>query len=682
MDAWSRHPTEPKDPVSNRTFVQSWKFEDLVEELDSGIQGRSKEIGQRIFKEATCAQCHKIGDQGGAVGPALNDVFRRWKGDSRAVLREILEPSHRIDPKYAMHVIRTVEGEVISGIVQREDRDSIAIIDNPESGKARVIPREDIDDIVKDIQVHDAQGVDGSIHTRRDLRIGRVPQRTGEALMAPVASPASNLLASWSLGRGLALWLATLAAIPSWAASPRPNLVLLLADDQCTYSLGCYGAPRVKTPNLDALAREGMAFDRHYDTTAICMASRASIMTGMLEYKTGCNFDRGPLLAPMWRRSYPTLLREAGYLTAMAGKFGFLVASKPGAKGRMPSDDFDRWGGSPGQTSYVTAKNESIAHYADRYPHSTLAYGAFGRDFIREAAGAARPFCLSISFKAPHRPVTPDPKFDDVYAGQQFVKPGNYGRRHGLHFSAQSRTGRQYPRFQQWSYDRDYDGVMARYYQQIYAIDVAVKMIRDALVQQGVADNTVVIFTSDNGFFCGSHGYGSKVLPYEEASRVPLIVYDPRHANSGKRLRCGALTGNVDLAPTLLHLAGLARPDNMDGRSLLPLYDNPQAEIHQDLPLINVWGPESCHSLSVVTRDWKYIYWPYDKKGMQPTEELYHLSKDPLELRNAAGDDQCPEELETMRQRYDARIDHWRRQAVSHHRYPAAVQQLSRRPKR
>jgi hypothetical protein len=154
------------------------------------------------------------------------------------------------------------------------------------------------------------------------------------------------------------------------------------------------------------------------------------------------------------------------------------------------------------------------------------------------------PFCLSISFKAPHRPVQPDPKFDHIYAGKKFPKPANYGREHGGHFSKQSTMGRQYERFSGWNYDKDYDGVMAKYHQQIYAIDVAVGMVRDALNKHGVADNTVIIYTSDNGFLCGSHGYGSKVLPYEEASRVPLLVFDPRHNNSGKRLRRASLTGH------------------------------------------------------------------------------------------------------------------------------------------
>ena len=332
----------------------------------------------------------------------------------------------------------------------------------------------------------------------------------------------------------------------------RPNIVFLFADDQCTYSMGCYGTPGVQTPNLDALAREGMVFDNHYDTTAICMASRVNVMTGMYEYKTGCNFEHGPLLVEHWKKSYPMLLREAGYQTAFAGKFGFEVSSRPGKKGVLPEDDFDLWGGGPGQTSYVTKRNKSMQKYADEYPHSTLSYGAFGRDFILEAAKSQQPFCLSISFKAPHMPATPDPRFDHVYAGKKFTRPANYGRIYGEHFSLQSRQGRQYERFHSWNYSDKYDQVMATYYQQIYAIDVAAGMIRDAIKQAGAADNTVIIYTSDNGFFCGSHGYGSKVLPYEEASRVPLIVFDPRHPNSGRQLRCEGLTGNVDVAATIL----------------------------------------------------------------------------------------------------------------------------------
>ena len=463
--------------------------------------------------------------------------------------------------------------------------------------------------------------------------------------------------------------LATVAAfLPAQDAAPRrPNIVFLLSDDQSLDSMGCYGNPDVKTPNMDRLAQDGMVFDNHYVTTAICMASRASIVTGMYEFKAGCNFSHGSLVREHWSRSYPVLLREAGYMTAMAGKIGFTVCDAPGGRGVLPVDDFDHWGAGPGQTHYQTAKNSSIARYAEEFPHATRAYGAFGRDFIAAAAKAGRPFCLSISFKAPHRPTTPDPAFDAVYRGKKFRKPKNYGREHGEHLSQQSRQGRQYQRFHGWGYADRFDEVMAIYHQQIYAIDVALGMVRKALKDHGVADNTVVIFTSDNGFLCGSHGYGSKVLPYSESSKVPLIVYDPRHANSGRRLRTKALTGNVDFAPTMLRLAGLEPPTEMDGRDLRAIYDDPQAKGHEALPLVNVWGPRQTHSLAVVTKDAKYVFWPYAGTGFAATEELFDLGADPLELRNRVDD--APELRDSMRAVYDSMVGFWKREAVSFHDY-------------
>lgn len=452
-------------------------------------------------------------------------------------------------------------------------------------------------------------------------------------------------------------------------AEKRPNIVFLLADDQSTYSMGCYGTPGAKTPNLDQLADDGMVFDAHYDTTAICMASRATVMTGNFEYRTGCNFEHGALLDEHWQKAYPMLLRKAGYRTAIAGKIGFEVTDTPGKKGDLPESDFDKWGAGPNQTSYATKQNKSMAKYADEYPHSTLSYGAFGSDFVSESAKTEEPFCLSISFKAPHHPVQPDPKFDDVFKDMTFSRPGNYGREFGEHFSKQSRQGRQYERFHSWHYSDEFDSVIAKYFQQIHAIDVAVGMIRDAVKAAGVADNTVFIYTSDNGFMNGSHGYGSKVLPYEESSRVPLIMFDPRHSNSGRKLRCKSLTGNVDFLPTILELAGEPIPDNVDGRSLVALYEEPAASIHESLPLINVWGPRKVHSLAVVTTQCKYVFWPYGGEDFEPTEELFDLRSDRLELENGLTDAALRPQLETMRQTYDATVEHWKTQSVEYHNY-------------
>ncbi len=150
LDSWLQDPKEPKDPIgSNRSFVKAWSIDDFAEDLDSGLRGRSAEIGQRLFAEASCSQCHKVKGEGGAVGPELTDVFKRWNGDRKAVLREILEPSHRIDPKYAVRVIVTLEGKIITGVVTAEDKTSVSVFDNPEAPDPTVVQRALIAEMVK-----------------------------------------------------------------------------------------------------------------------------------------------------------------------------------------------------------------------------------------------------------------------------------------------------------------------------------------------------------------------------------------------------------------------------------------------------------------------------------------------------------------------------------------------------
>lgn len=460
------------------------------------------------------------------------------------------------------------------------------------------------------------------------------------------------------------------------AAKP-PNVVFFFSDDQAYDTVGCYGNPNVKTPNMDKLGARGVIFDRHYNTTAICMASRANVMTGKLEYKTGCNFSHGPMSKTIWAESYPVLLRKAGYRTAFGGKFGFAVVDDPTARGgseskyeNLPMDDFDFWVGGTGQTSYDTKKNKYLAKYADEFPHSSRAYGAAGSEFVRDSAKGEKPFCLTIFFKAPHRPTTPDPMFDDVYSDTTFRKLPNYGRAAGEHLAPQHKLGRQYPRFESWGYDNDssYQAALATYNQQIYGVDYAMGMIMEELERQGVADNTVVIFSSDNGFFNGSHGLGSKVLPYEEGARVPLIIYDPRHAAAGKGRRSSAVTGNIDIGATIIDLAGISKPREMDGRSLLPIVHGKQPRVRMSMPIINAWGPVGAQCLSVVTEQYKFCYWPYGE-GMEPSEELFDLKNDPYELKNVIGDNKLRQELGMMRRHYDAELRKLQLQAVDYNDY-------------
>ncbi|QDT58833.1 Arylsulfatase [Stieleria bergensis] len=459
------------------------------------------------------------------------------------------------------------------------------------------------------------------------------------------------------------------------SAAERPNIVVLYTDDQAFLTTQVTGNAQVQTPHMDALAAEGVLFTHHYNSTAICMGSRASLMTGMYEYKTGCNFSHGPMRPKTFAKSYPVLLRNNGYRTGFAGKFGFAVTNGKSESDRsyqvLPVDQFDSWGGGVGQTNYKTAANKYIAKYADKYPHSSRAYGAFAQDFIRESVDDKRPFCLTLFFKAPHRPFTPDPFFDSVYQDVAFKQPANYGPKHGSHLAKQSRLGRQnLSFFYDMGFDpQHYQDTMRRYHQLIHGVDYAVGMLREELAKQGLAENTIIILTSDNGFFCGSHGFGGKVLPYQEGSHVPLIILDPRKGANGQRYQ--HVTGTVDVAPTVLDYAGVKTPSVMDGVSLVDAVCDPAATVaRQTIPLFQVWGSPLTYSMSVVDQRYKYIYWCCGEQ-LEPAEELFDLQNDPHEMTNLVDDDQHQAILETMRQRYASQLKHWQQNAVSDRNYPS-----------
>lgn len=150
LDAWNADPVEPKNPIgSTRSFVQSWKLSDFVGAFDTGLRGRSPEIGEKIFNEASCAGCHKIKGVGGMVGPELTDIYKRWKSDDLGILREILEPSHKIDAKYATQKILTVEGKVLLGILAAEDDEKVTLISDPTAKEPIVVLQDDIEEMMQ-----------------------------------------------------------------------------------------------------------------------------------------------------------------------------------------------------------------------------------------------------------------------------------------------------------------------------------------------------------------------------------------------------------------------------------------------------------------------------------------------------------------------------------------------------
>jgi arylsulfatase A-like enzyme len=442
-------------------------------------------------------------------------------------------------------------------------------------------------------------------------------------------------------------------------AKPKPNIIYLMTDDQSINSLGCYGNSEIITPHIDKMASQGVRFLNHYNTTAICMASRANVMTGLYEYRSGINFDHGAMQPKFMDKTYSVLLRDAGYYTGFAGKLGFQMHMKPF---RVFEEYFDDFAGSSHST-YETAKDPSkMSEYAERYPHITGAFATWADDFIVKAKESGKPFCMSISFKAPHGPTIPAPEDYALYKDKELTPPSTYGKKFGVHLSAQANSSRAAANFRYW---KDFSKSARAYYATLTGVDAAVGRIRETLEREGVADNTVIIYTSDNGYHCGAHGFGGKVLPYEEGSKAPLIIYDPRLSNEQRGVVSDSLTCNVDLMATMCDLGGVTPPPGIDGKSIAQLIENPKGEIHKHLPLFNFFGPRSAQSMAVVTKEWKYIYWYYGGRGMTPTEELFHLSNDPIEMKNVAGNPEYSEVLNQMRGFQDSE-----RIAIAEHMIP------------
>ncbi|WP_243739400.1 sulfatase-like hydrolase/transferase [Flavicella sediminum] len=458
----------------------------------------------------------------------------------------------------------------------------------------------------------------------------------------------------------------------------KPNIIFLLTDDQAYRTLGITGNDQVVTPNLDKLGSQGLVFDRHYNTTAVCKGSRASIMTGMYEYKTGCNFMHGSMGAEQWSTSYPVLLKNAGYKVANIGKFGFGVSKvknvdHKGNEGEGVQNAFDLYLTKGGQCNYATDKNKDMDVYAEKDPHLTQALATAALEFANAAKNENEPFCLTVGFKSPHKPLIPDTQFDHVYKNTVWKKPINYGREAGLHLAAQSRQDRQYKKYWEEAYSTDekYQKTHRLYHQLIHGVDVAVGKIREGLKTLGIADNTIIIFSSDNGYLMGAHGLGGKVLPYEEGSRAPLIIYDPRIPKNKKIRRTASLSGNIDIAPTILSYANIGIPEVYDGKSLLSIVKDEKKKVRNVLPVIQVFGKEATRCFSMIDGEYKYIYWYFksEKENLYPTEELFHLTTDPMEMKNLASNKSYKKVLKKMRKFYDDEVKNWGAHSISYNGY-------------
>jgi len=433
-------------------------------------------------------------------------------------------------------------------------------------------------------------------------------------------------------------------------APARPNILFILTDDQRWNTLGCMGDTNILTPNIDRLAQQGVLFQNHFVTTSICCCSRASILTGQYMRRHGIENFTKPFTSEQWAETYPALLRENGYRTGFIGKFG--VGNDPAVQAM--ADKFDYWKGVPGQGGkYFINPNDP------NRTHETKKFGEDALEFL-DSTSTNQPFCLSISFTAPHardamphlEQYQPDDRDLSLYTGTMIPLPETDN---SIYFSRLPKAVQSSIGHERWLWRFDtpehYEVSVRNYYRLISGIDREVGRVLAELEKRGLASNTVVIYTSDNGYFLGDRELSDKFYMYEEGLRDPLIVYDPRQpaAHRGRSER--AMTLNIDFAPTMLSLAGIAPPAEMQGRSLVPLIDsqNPpdwRTEFfyeHHTFPTL------IAPSEGVRTERFAYIRWLAEKPLL---EELFDLQADKLEAHNVAGDPKYAETLERLRARW------------------------------
>ena len=436
------------------------------------------------------------------------------------------------------------------------------------------------------------------------------------------------------------------------------NVVFILADDLRWNSLHCMGTDYLITPNIDALASTGQRFSNAYVTTSISCVSRASILTGQYMSRHGIrDFDKN-ITENRFKNTYPALMRKSGYYTGFVGKYGV-------GEGRESDFDFTAFLQKLIHWLPVDPKTK-IEKLAGRYTRilgdSIHVTEKNAQDAIRflKTRPTDKPFNLSVSFFATHA--------EDAHPDQYRYQPSSEKYYKDVVFplspTANEECLRALPTFisaeenegrvrWHWRFDtpEKYQRMMRGYYRMLTELDEVVGRIVAELKNEGVYDNTMIVFTGDNGYFHSDHQLADKWYPYEESLKVPLIIYDPRLPDElrGKEIKEYAL--NIDIAPTLLSAAAIAVPDSMQGTDLSKLYLGKTAkkwrqDYYYEHPIITN-KKRIPSSEALVTHTEKYILWlDYN------VEEYFNLKTDPRETKNGISNPENQKKIEQMKKRF------------------------------
>lgn len=459
---------------------------------------------------------------------------------------------------------------------------------------------------------------------------------------------------------GTALLLALFTTAVS--AAQRPNIVFIMTDDHAAHAIGAYGSRVNETPHLDRLAKGGVRFQNAFVTNSICTPSRAAILTGKYSHRNGVpvfnRFDGSQV-------TFPKLLQQGGYYTALVGKWH--LGSDP--------TGFDHWEILPGQGAY----NDPILYTAAaerNFPgrYATDVITDLGIETLRNRP-KGRPFLLMLQHKAPHRPWTPDERVRRMFEDRFIPEPETLWDRYETRTDALRENDQRVAGLTnrdlklsppaelvgaertawlarspadvrvmegglektlsgealvRWKYQR----YMKDYLACVQSVDDNVGRLLDFLKSEGLERNTLVVYTSDQGFFLGDHGLYDKRFMYEEALRTPLLVRWPAGVKAGATVSAMAL--NIDFAPTFLEAAGIHRPAEMQGRSLLPVLKGKEPSDWRTSMYYRYYHDPGDHNTrahyGVRTRTHKLIrFWKTDQW------EMFDLTNDPRELHNLFG---------------------------------------------
>lgn len=427
-------------------------------------------------------------------------------------------------------------------------------------------------------------------------------------------------------------------SLTATAADRRPNFILFLTDDQRADCLGVTGHPLLKTPNIDRLATDGVYFKNAFVTTSICCVSRASYMTGLLCRHHGVGDFNTPLPPDVLANSFPALLKKAGYRTACFGKWGM--------GGPPPKDLFDAWDAWGGQGEYFLNLDGKRVHNSEYLTRRAI-------DFL-DTCRPGEPFCLIVLYKSPHDVQQPDPRDAALFKDDKMVPPKTATEEHFKRLPEFMRVSMNRTRaVRDFPTPEKYQEYVKNYLRCIVSVDRSIGEVTKVLADRKLADDTLTVFASDNGYFLGERGLIHKWLMYEESIRVPLIVHYPRLAKTGRALEQMAL--NIDVAPTFLEYAGVPIPKGTDGRSLRPLLEGNAVDWRTHWFYEHHFHARGSkegaipRTEGVRTADWKYITYIDEK---EPFEELYDLKSDPREETNLAADPKHAEKLKEMKALY------------------------------